>query len=204
MRVFKLVCISMAVMAFITHAEKSTYSIFSIGPAIPLGSTAATVLPTSDSVQHTKNLSTGWGASWTFLGFPFLNSPSPILSGLAFGGKVSYNRWVRDSTWTEVSFLGTQAIVRYDLPPVIKPFKLFAQAGFGMFIGLNGFTNIDTLEMSAMQNSQAIVTNGVKHAGASFNMGIDWDVIEVTPGITVVFTNSKTSAWFSIDAAMKL
>ena len=79
---------------------------------------------------------------------------------------------------------------------------LFIQAGLGMFIGCHGFSDADTINTSA-NPSNILVTKGQTTTGASFNIGIDWDVIEVSPGITFVLTKDNSSAWFEIDAAMK-
>jgi hypothetical protein len=197
MRAFKTVCVCAAAMTFVAHAEKNTYSVISLGPALPIASSAARVNLSGD----TKKFGTGWGAGLTFLGFPFAKNES-TLSDLAFGGKISYNRWVRDSTMTQVFFLGTQGIVRYDLPPVIKPFKLFVQAGWGVFIGPRSFTSADTLDYNA-EPSPLIPIAGMKKCGASLAAGIDWDVFEFSPEITMVFTRGKPSTWLSINAAIK-
>lgn len=196
MKGLKVVCLCVAAVAFVAQA-KNTCSVFSVCPALPIVSTAAPV----DTMGGTKTLSAGWGAGWTFLGLPFAES-GPLLSGLAFGGKISYNRWVRDSTGTPLYFLGTQGIVRYFLPLDIKPFELFVQAGGGMFIGEHGFTDPDTLNRTSFPQF-VLATEGVKNFGVSFNIGMDWDVIEVSPGITFVPTRGKPSAWLSIDAAVK-
>jgi hypothetical protein len=193
MRVIKLVCICVAALTFVAHA-KNTYSAFSLGCALPM-STAATTR------GNDKELAMGWDAGWTFFGLPFAESGS-ALSGLAFGGKISYCRWVRDSTLTGLAFLGTQGIVRYYTPLKIKPIDLFVQAGFGMFIGEHGFSDPDTLYRSPIP-PDITVTEGKKNTGVSFNVGVDWDVFEVSPGMTIVFTQGKSSAWFSINAAMK-
>ncbi|MGA2507634.1 MAG: hypothetical protein ABSF80_09180 [Chitinispirillaceae bacterium] len=196
MRVFKLVFIGVAAASFIAQA-KNTYTVFSLGPAWPVSGSAAPV----DTMGDTKKLGPGWNGSWTFFGLPFSKSGT-ALSGLGFGGKISYGRWERDSTFTEINFLGTQAIVRYYVPLTIKPFDLFVQAGGGMFIGYHGFTDPDTLNLQYPPTTIQ-VTKGIKNTGVSFNIGMDWDVIELSPGMTMVFTKRKTSAWFEIDAAMK-
>jgi hypothetical protein len=196
MRAFKMVCIGVAAITFVAHA-KNTYSVFSLGPALPISGSAAKV----DTMGGAKELGTGWNGAWTFFGLPFSKSGT-ALSGLAFGGKISYSRWVRDSTLTQVFFLGTQGIVRYYVPPVINPFDLFVQAGWGMLIGPRSFTDPDTLDYNFQPNPFLLI-EGIKKCAASFNIGIDWDVIEVSPGITVVFTSSKPSVWFSIDGGMK-
>jgi hypothetical protein len=199
MRVFGLVCIGVAALTFVVQAQQNTWSVFSVGPALPLGSTAA---PTLGPPGASKDLGTGWNGAWTFFGLPFSKS-GDALAGLGFGGSLSYSRWVRDSTLSETVFMGTQAIVRYYIPPVIKPFDLFVQVGGGMLIGEHGFTDPDTLSLNS-QPTSVLVTKGVINPGASFNIGIDWDVLEITPAVTAAFTKGKTSAWFSIDAAMKL
>jgi hypothetical protein len=196
MRVFRLFCICVAAITFAALA-KNTYSVFSIGPAWPMLGSAAQV-----NTTDTKELGMGWNGAWTFFGLPFKKAEMAI-SGLGFGGKISYGRWVRDSTLSEVPFLGTQAIVRYYVPPVIKPFDLFVQAGGGMFIGEHGFSDPDTLN-PWKPSSNVLVTQGKANTGVSFNIGMDWDVLEITPGITMVFSKKgKPSAWFEIDAAMK-
>ena len=196
MRVFRMICFCAAALTFVAHA-KDAYSVFSIGPAWPLSGSAAKV----DTMGNTKALGTGWNGAWTFFGYPFTKSET-ALSALAFGGKISYGRWARDSTYSEINFLGTQIIARYTVPPMIKPFDLFIQAGFGMFIGYHGFSDPDTLNTSS-NPPNILVTKGQTTTGVSFNIGIDWDVIEISPGITVVLTKDNSSAWFEIDAAMK-
>jgi hypothetical protein len=187
------VCLIVTALTFIVHAE-NTYSVFSFGAALPLSSAAST--PSGD-----KKLGLGWDAGWTFFGLPFTNSGS-LLSGLSFGGQISYSRWVRDSTLSETTFLGTQGIVRYYVPPFIKPFDLFVQAGCGMFIGERGFAGPDTLN-HASAPTDVVVTEGKINTGVSLNIGIDWDVIEFIPGMTIVYTKGKSSVWYSFDAAMK-
>lgn len=197
MKEFKRVCVWVAATAFIAQAGENTCSIISFGPAMPASSSAARVNPLGD----TKKFGTGWGAGLMFLKLPFAEHES-ALSGLAVGGKISYNRWVRDSTFTQIFFLGTQGIVRYNLPLMIKPFNLFVQAGWGMFIGPHSFTDDDTLDYNANPPFM-FVMEGIKKCGTSFNIGIDWDVLEISSDITMVFTRGKPSAWLSINAAMK-
>jgi hypothetical protein len=193
MRAFMMVCFCVAVVACVAQA-KNTYSAFSLGSALPMSSSAPT--PTGD-----KMLGAGWEAGWTFFGLPFAQSES-ALSGLAFGGKISYDRWLRDSTMKELTILGTQVIVRYYAPLKIKPFDLFVQGGLGMFIGEHGFADPDTVK-GWPPPFNLIVTEGKKNTGLSFNVGMDWDVLEISPGLTIVFTKEKSSAWLSINAAMK-
>jgi hypothetical protein len=185
-----MVCCCAALLACVAQA-KNTYSVFSIGRALPTSSAATT--PTGD-----KKLDKGWEGGWTFFGLPFAKSSA--LSGLAFGGKISYDSWKRDSTMSALNFLGTQGIMRFFIP--IKPLDLFVQAGAGMFIGEHGFTDPDTLK-GFPPPTERIVTKGNKYTGISLNIGIDWDIIEVTPGWTMVFTKGNPSAWFSLNAAMK-
>jgi hypothetical protein len=193
MRVFKLVCFCVAALSFATHA-KDAYSVFSLGFAMPMSS--ATYTPTGD-----KELGTGWDAGWTFFKLPFAKSEG-ALSGLGFGGKISYCRWVRDSTFKELTFLGTQIIARYNAPLHIKHFDLFIQGGIGMFIGEHGFSDPDTLP-GYPPPSELVVTEGKKNIGVSLNIGLDWDVFEVSPGFTMALTSGKSSAWLSLSAAMK-
>lgn len=198
MRLLKLVCICMTAATFAVQAEKNTFSVISVSPSLPIIGSSAPV----DTIGGTKKLRTGWSGAWTFFGLPFTNH-GPALSGLAFGGKISYSRWVRDSTGTMLYFFGTQGIVRYYVPLNLKPFELFVQGGGGMFIGEHGFADIDTVDREWLP-SPIQVMEGIKKIGLSFNIGMDWDVIELSPGITFVPTRGKPSAWFSIDAAMKL
>jgi hypothetical protein len=193
MRVLKMVCFCVVIITCVAHA-KNTYSAFSLGRTLPLSSAA----PTRGS---DKALEMGWEGAWTFFGLPFAKSES-ALSGLAFGGKISYNRWLRDSTLTELTVLGTQGIVRYYAPLEIKPFDLFVQAGLGMFIGEHGFADPDTLYQYPIPSGITVI-EGKKNIGVSFNVGMNWDVFEVSPGMTIVLTQGKSSAWFSINAAMK-
>jgi hypothetical protein len=124
------------------------------------------------------------------------------LSGLGLGLKLNYSRWMRDSTWKELTFLGTQAIVRYYLP--VKPAELefFGQIGAGMFIGEHSFSDPDTLER-ALLPSPPIIIEGEKNMGFTANIGIDWRFLEFTPGITVVFTKPYPSTWITFCLAAK-
>jgi hypothetical protein len=194
MRALMLACIGVVtLLSSGTHA-KNTYSAFSLGVALPISS--ATLTPTGD-----KYLKTGWDGGWTFFGLPFSKSEN-ALSGLAFGGKINYSRWMRDSTWRELTFLGTQGIVRYYLPFKLNRFEFFSQVGCGMFIGEHGFSDHDTLDRKQFPIPELII-DGVKNTGISVNIGMDWDVVEVTPGLTIVFTKGTPSAWLSISAAAK-
>jgi hypothetical protein len=201
MKAFTRVCFLVMALQLVVHA-KNTYSAFSLGCAIPASPTGAQT-STDPALPDEKKLGMGWDAGWTFFGFPFSES-GPALSGLALGGKINYNRWVRDSTRKELTFLGTQGIVRYNMPFDIKPFDLFVQAGCGMFIGEHGFADPDTIPpVPAPSPVERVVSEGIKNLGVSFNIGIDWDVLEFTPGLTMVFTKGKPSTWLSISAAAK-
>ena len=156
MKALTKVCFFVMALLFFAHA-KNTYSVFSLGSAVPMSSAAITDTATGS----TKKLNLGWEAGWTFFGLPFATSES-ALSGLAFGGKISYNRWLRDSSLTELTMLGTQGIVRYYVPPFMKPFDLFVQGGVGMFIGEHGFSDPDTLYRNPLPTS-VIVVKGKKN-----------------------------------------
>jgi hypothetical protein len=201
MKIVKIIVSSILVMSCFSHA-KNTYSAFSLGFAMPASPSGAQT-STDPTLPSEKKLGMGWDGGWTFFGLPFSESGA-ALSGLAFGGKINYSRWVRDSTRKELTFLGTQGIIRYYAPMNIKPFDLFLQAGGGMFIGEHGFTDPDTIPpVPAPSPVDRIVTEGIKNMGVSFNIGLDWDVIEFTPGVTMIFTKGKSSAWLSINAAAK-
>jgi hypothetical protein len=195
MRVLKMVCISVIALTFVVQA-KNTYSVFSVGLAMPMSSATMT-----DTLGGTRNLKNGWDGGWTFFGLPFTKSGS-VLSGLAFGGKISYSRWVRDSTLKELTFLGTQGIVRYYLPFHLNRFDFFGQVGCGMFIGEHGYSDPDTINRTKFPQPELII-EGKKNTGVSINLGMDWDVMEVTPGMTIVLTKGKPSTWFSLSAAAK-
>jgi len=186
--------------------SKATFNSFTVGPALPIGGTAVMTRPETDPPANPptdplmRSLKSGWEAGWTFFGKPFLSSDN-ALSGLAFGGKVSYSRWNRDSTWTPVTILGVQGIVRYYIPPVIKQVDLFGQAGAGWFIGEYGFFDPDTLDRSSA-TQERIVTKGQNWLGVHFGVGMNADVVEVLPVITVVATKSKLSTWLSLNLGM--
>jgi hypothetical protein len=201
MRVVKLVCICVAALAFVTQA-KDTYSVFSLGLSSPMGSSAVVHQGTSapDTLISEKSLRMGWDLGWTFFKLPFAESGGP-LSGLALGGKISYSRWQRDSTLNEIYFLGTQGILRYYTPFKIIGFEPFIQAGLGLFFGEHGFGDADTLSRGVYP-MKTLVTKGT-YSGISFAIGMDWDVIEISPGLTMVLTPDKSSAWLSLSAAMK-
>jgi hypothetical protein len=193
MRAFRLVCICLMAFTFVVQA-KNTYTAFSLGLAVPLSSAALT--PSGE-----KNLDLGWDGGLTFFGLPFTESDN-FLSGLAFGGKISYSRWVRDSTMKELTFLGTQGILRYYTPLNIKPFDLFIQAGCGMFIGEHGFGDPDTVPAYPLPTEMEVI-EGKKNLGISFLIGMNMDILEIAPGVTVVLTSDKPSMWFSLNAAAK-
>ncbi len=206
MKVLKLSSLCVLLLCFFADA-KNTFHSFYLGPAFPLSNTSAfTDEAFSEEIQEIvpnyKELKTGWDAGWTFFGKP-LTKFDNALSGLGFGGKISYSRWVRDSTLTPITFLGVQGILRYYTPPFIKPFNLFAQAGAGMFIGEYGFSDPDTLDLNYIPaKAEMIVVEGKKNLGMHFGIGIGWDVIEIFPVVTMVFTKPETSVWLSINAAV--
>ena len=178
---------------------KNTFHSFTLGAAVPLSSTSAMTIPDAAD-SNPKSLGSGWEFGWTFFGKPFQEKEG-ILSGLAFGGKVSYSRWVRDSTYTPVTFLGIQALSRYYLS-LDLPFNLFAQAGGGLFIGEYAFSDPDTIDGTLPPGTDQIkITEGKKSFGMNAGFGFNWDVIEIVPLVTIVFTD-KLSAWFSINAGM--
>ncbi|MBN1576922.1 MAG: hypothetical protein JW913_10235 [Chitinispirillaceae bacterium] len=200
------IIVSSILLLYCFSQAKNTYSVISVGLAVPLSSAAPIWGPNDTGVLvhiGDKNLNMGWEGSLTFFGLPFTKFEN-ALSGLAFGGKISYNRWKRDSTMQECTFLGTEGIVRYYLPVKINRFAFFGQVGGGMFIGEHGFNDMDTVPASPPPSGGVtLVTEGQKDFGASFNIGINWDVIEFSPGVTMVFTSGKPSAWFSLNAAAK-
>ncbi len=192
MRALKIASLCCVVLCCSANAG-NTYSSFSVGLAIPATSTSA-LTKTGE-----KSTGSGWDGSWTFFGKPFPNADN-LLSGLVFGGKISYSRWVRDSTYTPITFLGTQGIARLYSPPIIRPFDLFCQVGGGMFIGEYGFSDHDTLD-SGQPTDQII--QGKKNIGFHLGIGIDWDVIEFLPIFTMILTKDRASAWLSFNAGMK-
>ncbi|MBN1307151.1 MAG: hypothetical protein JXA18_04490 [Chitinispirillaceae bacterium] len=199
MRAFSGAAMCVVLLSCFSHA-KSTFSSFSWALALPVGNTSAMTLP----YTNWKRLDVGWDAGMTFFGKPFLKLDNAS-SDLALGGKISYSRWKRDSTLTPVTFLGMQGILRYFipsqyLPPMIEPFDLFAQAGGGLFIGEYGFTSPDTTDWS-QPPAEVKVTEGKKYFGMNVGVGINWNVIEIMPVVTMVFTN-KPSMWLSISAGM--
>lgn len=103
MKVLKLSSLCVLLLCFFADA-KNTFHSFYLGPAFPLSNTSAfTDEAFSEEIQEIvpnyKELKTGWDAGWTFFGKP-LTKFDNALSGLGFGGKISYSRWVRDSTLT--------------------------------------------------------------------------------------------------------
>jgi hypothetical protein len=193
------------VVAACVGQAKNTYSAFSVGVALPMDASAPVAYEhpqdgTPFPVGY-KNLKTGWDGAWTFFGLPFTKYEN-ALSGLAFGGKINYSRWVRDSTWKELTFLGTQGIIRYYLPVKLNRFEFFGQVGGGMFIGEHGYSDPDTLARDQFP-TPTLVFKGAKNLGVTLNLGLDWDIVEFTPGMTIVFTKGKPSAWLSISAAAK-
>lgn len=193
MRALKFVMVSVLLVSVFADA-KNAFSSFSVGPALPVSNSSAPTTP----LTNFKKLGTGWDAGMTLFGNPLTDDAT--LSGALIGGKISYSRWLRDSTLTPVTFLGVQGVVRYYTPPVISPFNLFAQTGAGLFIGEYGFADPDTIDGSQPEN-EIKVTPGKKSLGGHIGFGINWDVVEILPVLTLVFTN-KLSAWLSINAAV--
>lgn len=176
---------------------KETFHSFSIGLASPINSSAPT--STNPDTPNEKTLKLGWDAGWTFFGKPFLKYDNAI-AGLSFGGKISFSRWVRDSTLTGINFLGTQLISRYYLPMPNKQIGIFVQGGAGFFIGEHGFKDPDTLNVG-LPPSVVQVTKGKWYGGYSLAAGFNWDIFEIVPSITIVGTKI-TSSWFAINAAV--
>jgi|GEM_PF-5782532 len=187
------ICLCILAAWAITHA-KNTFSSFSLAPAWPVTSTKART-PTGE-----KELGTGWDAGWTLFGKPFTRLDNP-LKGLALGGRISYSRWLRDSTSTAVTFLGTQVIARYYIPRIVRPIDLFCQAGGGMFIGEYNFCSVDTTNWENKPRVP-VIFEGQKDLGLSFGIGVNWEVVEIVPTITCVSTKDGWCGWFSLNAAM--
>lgn len=175
---------------------KSTFNSFTIGPAFPLNNTSAPTIPATNM----KELKTGWEAGWTFFGKPFLKKKS-ALSDFSFGGKASYSSWRRDSTLTSVTFLGVQGIVRYYMPPIIKPLDIFAQTGGGWFLGEYGFSDADTVDWT-LPDFDPVVTKGQNCAGFHIGAGVNIDVVEILPAVTIVATKNDLSIWFALNLGM--
>jgi hypothetical protein len=173
---------------------KNTFSSFTLAPAYPVSSRNA------ETPTGPKALANGWEAGWTFFGKPFAAFKNGI-SPLAFGGKISYSRWLRDSTATPVTFLGTEVITRYYLPRFIKPVETFLEGGAGMFIGEYAFTSVDTMAWSP-QPVESVVFEGKKNFGFHIGIGLDWDVVEVLPVLTFVNSKDGMSIWLAINAGM--
>jgi hypothetical protein len=198
MKALKIAGLSVLLLSFYSFAglkeeTKTTYHIFSVGPAYPIGNTEAPTIP----VTNLKKLHNGWDADWTFFGKPFLGTG---LSGLAFGGKISYSRWVRDSTFTPVTFLGVHGIARYYMPSYIKPLNFFGQIGGGWFIGEYAFTDPDTVDWNHPQ-FDPVVKKSQNSFGMHFGIGVNADVVEIMPVVTIVATK-KPSIWWSLNVGM--
>jgi hypothetical protein len=201
MKALKITGLSVVLLFFYSFAglkdtTKATYNSFSVGPAYPIGNTAAPTIP----VTNLKKLHNGWDATWTFFGKPFLENYN-VLSGVAFGGKVSYSRWERDSTFTPVTFLSVQGIVRYYTPRFIGPLDFFGQVGGGWFLGEYGFTDPDTVDWNH-PDFEPIVHKGQNCLGVHFGVGVNADVVEVMPVLTIVATKRKLSTWLSLNVGM--
>jgi hypothetical protein len=188
-----IVLLSLCSFAGPTNESKTTFHSFFVGPANPLGNTEAPTIP----VTNLKKLHNGWDAGWTFFGKPFLGTG---LSGLALGGKISYSRWLRDSTFTPVTFLGVQGIARYYMPRFINPLKLFGQVGGGWFVGEYAFADPDTIDWNHPQFNPVVIKSQ-NCFGMHFGIGIDADVVEIMPVITIVATR-KLSTWLSLNVGM--
>ena len=190
--------VSILFLSCFSYAKNTGHS-FKLGVAVPLTNTSVMTIP-DDANPNPKSLGPGWEFGWTFFGKPF-HASGTALNGLAFGGTIRYSRWVRDSTYTPVTFLGVEALSRFYLP-IELPVQMFAQIGGGMFIGEYAFSDPDTIDGTFPPGTDQIkVTEGKKSPGMNFGVGFNWDVIEIVPLITVVFTD-KPSAWFSLNAGM--
>jgi hypothetical protein len=182
--------------AGIKDTTKNTYNSFTFGPALPLSNTAAMTIPKTNM----KNLKPGWEAGWTFFGKP-LHEMENALSGIALGGKVSYSSWRRDSTYTPVTFLGVEGLLRYYTPPIIRPFDVFAQVGAGWYIGEYSFTEADTVDWGKPKDIP-VVRDGQNCLGFDFGAGVDIDIVEILPLVRVVMTKKELCIWFSLNLGM--
>jgi len=204
MRALKFAAVCILLLSFYSFARakdetKTTFNSFKLGPALPLGNSSA--ITSSDSLDpNMKKLKPGWEASWTFFGKPFLKNEN-VLSGLAFGGKISYSSWRRDSTLTPVTFLGVQGIARYYIPPIVRPLDIFAEVGAGWFLGEYGFSDADSVDWN-MPDYDPVIKRGQNCLGINFGAGADIDVVEILPLVTVVATKKDLSIWFSLNLGM--
>ena len=180
----------------VKDTAKSTYNSFTLGPALPLSDNAAPTIPAT----NIKELLPGWEAGWTFFGKPF-HKKENALSGMAFGGKISYSSWRRDSTYTPVSFLGVQGIMRYYTPTLIKPLAVFAQAGAGWFTGEYSFTDPDTVDWGRPSDTP-VVRDGQHCIGVHAGVGVDIDVVEILPLVMVLKTKRELCIWLSLNLGM--
>jgi hypothetical protein len=191
-----VILLSFCAFAGMKEGTKKTRHSFTVGPALPLTNTSVSTIPDSNY----KELQLGWEGSWTFTANPFYKSENG-LSGLGFGGKVSYSMWERDSTLHPVTFLGAQGIVRYYLPLPTQNLDVFAQVGGGMFVGECGFSDADTVDWKRSSFDPIIKTTQYC-PGFNFGAGIDLFVVELMPVITMVFTKNDVSAWLSLNLGM--
>lgn len=194
-------------LSFFTFAQsdenvKSVYHSFTVGPALPLTNTSVMTNPdtTPGADPMMRELKSGWNVAWTFFKKPFTAFDN-ALSGLAFGGKISYSRWERDSTYTPVTFLGVEGITRFYIPKIVEPVDFFAQAGAGWFLGEYGFSDPDTVDWD-IWTSTPILQEGLSSFGVHFGVGVNADVVEVMPVVTVVATRRSLSAWVALNLGM--
>ena len=191
-----VVLLSFCIFAGMDGGTKKIRHSFTVGPARPLSNTSVSTIPDTNY----KELKLGWDGSWTFIGNPFYKADN-ALSGLGFGGKVSYSMWERDSTLHPVTFLGLQGIARYYLPFNIRHLDIFGQVGGGLFFGESGFSDPDTLDWNESSFTPVIKTTQY-WTGINFGVGIDLFVVELMPIMNMVFTKNDVSVWLSLNFGM--
>lgn len=194
-----LLCVSICFV--FTYAKN--FSSFSLAPEFPLTNSKAITLAGYDGdsmITTEKSVGLGWGIGWTFFERP-LKKDSEEMLPFGIGGKISFNHWKRDSTYTQLNYLHMEIIGRwYFLENKFKfPSTFFIHGGFGGVIGeYPTFAEPDTNDWK-YNPDEPIIINGKWGISNNIGFGVAWDIIEFLPSVTITMIEGKLCAWLSLN-----
>ncbi|MCX7725305.1 MAG: hypothetical protein N2053_00500 [Chitinispirillaceae bacterium] len=202
----KAIKVMMGIGVFLTFTYAKNFSSFSLAPAFPITKSKAITLVgyEGDSMITTeKSLGLGWGIGWTFFRRPVKKESEDMLP-FGIGGKIGFNHWKRDSTFTQLNYLNMEIIGRwYFLEKKFKfPSALFIQGGVGGVVGeYASFSEPDTLDWK-YEPDQPIIINGKWGLSNNIGIGIVWDIIEFLPCVNFTIIEGKLCGWLSLSVGV--
>lgn len=202
MKVIKIIG-SIGILFAFTYA--TNFSSFTLAPSFPLTQSKAITLAgiEGDSlILIEKSVGIGWSIGWTFFGRPSKKELAEELLPFGIGGKINFNHWKRDSTFTQINYLTMEIIGRWyflEKSNLKFPSSIFIQYGIGGVIGeYASFAEPDTNDWKYEPDEPIIIT-GKWGMSNNIGIGIVWDIIEFLPTVNFTFIKGKLCAWLSLN-----